>query len=658
MSYTDITLNKIAQRSLFWWHEAKRKIFVFGCVYFVLLAQSEVGLVHPFWMVTILVFVEILRGDEEVLTRLICAASVFLGVIPITGWLQRPDFLDPVVLLIAIWISSIVYEVRQSKFRISPFSITPLTAIAGGVFTYQWWTGLSKGSPGVVLEKLLPIWDLSTHFHFFISNLLTQTYIAVDKPPGNGLSWSDDAYPTGAHYVWGQFAAGLRNEIAQDTTRAIPIFANSIVVTLAISVVIIGLCIGRIGTTWPRQIAFATLGTGLGVGVMTLGPMSQTIWNGFANMPAVIIGLAILASILVRPCGSYRLQILMLTAGVWIVVYNWYPAVLLVIPAIIHGLLQITKKNGWRDVIVGGVIFLGGGSLPILHSLKLGVSHLEMQGGIQPFPPGLLIAATLGVFAVALMGTRLRTPASLVLLGLPPIILLMALGLRLRLITDGYPYYFQKAALFIATFSLILLMMFVLLRLDIEKDDFRLSRVPVIRNALGSLAVAICLTYMFGYWGPDYQAFSGGNTAAGVLYRNEIMGGIGNDMTPTARLVVAEARASRDLSIEELSCLTLMIPDRLGVEPKFTILFGYTAPKRNLLANVWFHALTRSNTTAAQSQAYMTPVLAQSLGDERLLAETISKSFDPGSVCVFSSSLVNAELKLLGPQWRTKNLQE
>ncbi|NBO55948.1 MAG: hypothetical protein EBU84_15485 [Actinobacteria bacterium] len=93
--------------------------------------------------------------------------------------------------------------------------------------------------------------------------------------------------------------------------------------------------------------------------------------------------------------------------------------------------------------------------------------------------------------------------------------------------------------------------------------------------------------------------------------------------------------------------------------PKDNPKFGGTANAwRDVLANVWFHGLTRSYTSAAKEQGYMTPALAGSVNDERALVAAISATFDIQSVCVFSSKWVNSELNYLRPEWRTRDLTE
>lgn len=627
-------------------------------LYTALMALNWADVVHPFWVLIVLVLIEVLRGTPEVLTRLIIAAGVFIGAVPVTGWLHLPTIIDPICVLLVTWALLLVHEIQKSGLRPTAHSITPLPAFVGGLLTYQWWSGLSQGSPSVVLEKLLPIWDFAAHFHFFLSNLLERTYIAQATDPGAGLVWAGREYPSGIHFVWGMFASGLTNEIKTDASRAIPVFANSVTVTIALAVCVIGICVGRIGKTSLQRFVFVSLGTGLSAGLLALGPMSQTIWAGFANMSAVLIGLTILVSVCVCPLDSNRQQLMMLVFGSWIVFYNWFPAVLLVLLAVAHQGFRIVLEDGWRHVLYAISFTIVGAAFPVWYASSLGISHLQDQGGVQPFPLGVLVGGVLCAFAIGLLGVGSRNLLQATFLLLPPAVLLTLHGMRLRIITGAYPYYFHKAGLFVGSFVLISVLAILSSYVVRQSPINKITRQKAVFTGTAAIVASIGLSQIFGYWGPDYPSFGAGSIAPGVAYRNDITKG-SDDFLPTAQIVVRESRNVRTRPIQERSCLILVIPNRLGVLPADNPKFGGTTNAwKDVLANVWFHGLTRSYTTNSHEQSYMSPNLAGALGDENELVKAISATFDPQSMCVFSSKWVNAELNYLRTDWRTRDLQE
>ena len=136
------------------------------------------------------------------------------------------------------------------------------------------------------------------------------------------------------------------------------------------------------------------------------------------------------------------------------------------------------------------------------------------------------------------------------------------------------------------------------------------------------------------------------------MTRNDITKGDTN-FAPTAELVIRKIKEVRALPIEERSCLTMIIPLRLGAKPDSPI-----GTWQLTLTNVWFHGLTESYTFQAKEQAYMTPNVASALGSETDLLDAIVKTYDPQSNCIYSSDFIVDRLPLFGPKWRTKSLEK
>ena len=76
------------------------------------------------------------------------------------------------------------------------------------------------------------------------------------------------------------------------------------------------------------------------------------------------------------------------------------------------------------------------------------------------------------------------------------------------------------------------------------------------------------------------------------------------------------------------------------------------------LYNVWFHGLTGSYTFQAKEQAYMTPHVASAAGNENDLVSAIEKTFDPSSVCIYTSRPVTDELRRRSDRWQLKSLED
>ncbi len=612
-------------------------------------ALFATGAIHPFAVLVVIAAFDLVMNGRRGVDRILLASVAVLGVLPAFGWVRLPGFLEPLSIVTGIWLVRSFFGVRNEWRRAPVDALAAVPPVVGAIVTYQWWCGISKGSPTDVLERLLPIWDHSAHFNFFLMNLTKGTYIPRANGGEGPLAWYGSEYPTGIHYVWSHFVAPSRDVILQHTDRAIPVYANSVVVTMSITVLLVGLTIARLATTAHRRFSFAAIGTGLAIGLVTLGPMSQTIYAGFANMPVVLVGVAVIVSFAIRPWPNDVLQTLTLGAATLVLLYNWYPTTLLVVPVLVLHSVRMIKEGKPRPLLWVGIPCAVAGLLPVLQTLSLGVSHLNTQGGVQALPPGVLVAVAM--LSLSLSAYVLTEEDGLVAfwLSIPTPCLLLALALQLRMSTDGYPYYFHKASIFAVSIGLIVIVGVIAARVEkrATSRNHRINQKVALMTA--SVIAGLGISQVFGYWGPDYPTFSGGNTAIGVLSRNDITLG-GNQFLPTSQIIIREAAVVRELPIKTRSCLTMVIPARVG------ILSGIPDnPWKDTLSNVWFHALTDSYTIEAQIQAYMTANVAPALGDEADLVDAISKTFDPSSVCIFSTRYVTNELRERRDDWTTRD---
>jgi hypothetical protein len=591
---------------------------------------------------------DIFTGGERARDRFLLFTAVVFGVVPVFGWVELPLWIDPLAGVSAIWLVLLVRGAGHSGT--GKLSNLPdlLPVGAAGWFSYQWWSGLDDGSPAQVLERLLPVWDSSAHFNFFLMNLRHGAYISRLAGGPDGLGWYGVDYPTGLHYVWSRFLIDSQESITANSALAIPVFANSIVLTVAFSAAVISFSVMRVGNASLQRFAFGATGAGLAVGLLTVGPISQTIYAGFVNIPPVLMGLAIIGSYTIRPMGKDVAQSVVLAGAVLMVVYNWYPAVLLAVPVLILHLVRLGRAGNWRIAVLVGIPTGVLAALPVVQTLSLGVKHLEVQGGVQALPPGILVAVLLSCLAIPLANGGVR--AIEIALCSPPAVLLLALGLRLRLTTGQYPYYFHKASLFVAAFAAFVIVICLAGRVARRTGELSTSWLNSISMVTGSVILGLGVSQVFGYWGPDYPTFSAGNTAAGVLTRNELMKGASTYL-PLAEAIIREADNINNLTLKERSCSTLLVPTRLAVDDSVT-----NGPWMGTLANVWFHALSDSYTLWAQSQAYMTVNVAHAMTDEKLLVDEISRVFDRSSVCIVSTRQVVEELERRNPDWSTRSL--
>jgi len=501
---------------------------------------------------------------------------------------------------------------------------------------------MSEGDPASVLTRILPIWDLSGHFAVFYNNLVDNIYIPRKAPPTQDLTWAFQEYPTGIHYVWAQFAKADRSKTLVHSEAAIPIFINSVVVTLVLSTLIAGLCIWRLNKALHLRLAFSILCSGVAVALITLGPLSQTVSTGFANIPAVIIAMFVYLSFAVKPHQNHRLQFFILCCSILCMAYNWYPTLLLIAPSFLFLLAREMRTTKDWKVFVFCLLTSIFAAMPLIQTFALGLSHIEEQGGVQPFPSGPLVTVLICATAVAMWSSSASSNWLYLVITLPAPLLTFTLAIWLRLKTESYPYYFHKASLFIAGYAIFALLFICATTYGSAKsEEETVSFSQKAQIVLAATLMSFGMSQMFGYWGFDYAAFSGLSSAYGVLNRNEFVRL--NDLNrPTALLVIDQAKEIENSSLQIRSCSTLIIPSEIGVSDKSTT-FGWKGP----LENIWFHALSRSLTTEAQQLSYMTASISQVANDSDLFVDAIRKTFDPPSTCAITSKKVKSKIENL-----------
>ncbi len=607
------------------------------------------GAIHPFAVLVFIAAFDLAVNGRRGVDRVLLASVALLGVLPVFGWVRLPDSFEPLSIVTGIWLVWSFSGARNEWRRAPVDALAAVPPVVGAIVTYQWWCGISKGSPTQVLERLIPIWDHSAHFNFFLMNLSKGTYISRAAGGSGPLAWQGSEYPTGIHYVWSRFAASSRELIIQHTDRAIPVYANSVVVTVAVTVLLAGLAIGRLATTTHRRLSFAAVGTGLVAGVVTLGPVSQTLYAGFANMPVVLVGVVVVVSFTIRPWENPFLQVFTLGAGSLVLLYKWYPTFLLVFPVLLLQSIRMIRGGHKVPLFAAGIPCAIAGILPVLQTLSLGVTHLNTQGGVQPLPSGVLAAVALLTVSLGVHALSEDDGLDTFLLCIPTPVFLLALALRLRMSTGGYPYYFHKASIFAIPIALIIVVAVVAGRMESRSASSASGMNQKVAFVAASLVAGLGVSQVFGYWGIDYPTFSAGNTAIGVLSRNDITKRE-NQYLPTAQIVIGEAEKVHNLPFRTRSCLTMIVPSRIGTTGDVAI-NGW----KDTLSNVWFHALTGSLTIEAQVQAGMTANVAQAVGNEAELVDAISRTFDPPSVCILSTPYVTSQLNERRDDWTTRD---
>jgi hypothetical protein len=605
--------------------------------------------------------VVVLDGEKSA-TSLLVFVGVVVGLLPIAGYLYLPPWLSSLGLVLGAYVSVKLAStsIRLEGLGEGVLSVAP--AVFGSTFTYWWWRDLFRGSQEDILTRLMPQWDLSTHFLFFSSIVRDGRYLALSSPESPEFEWVGREYPAGIHYVWAQFAMPLRSASEIDRATLIPYFAHAIVLTGAVAVGVISLGLARVGHTPTARFVAGIVGAAAGTALICIGPLSTTFWGGFANVSAVAIGISMLISFLLRPHDDIQKYSWILALGVWTLTFNWYPTIALFLPALISVFLRLVLSDARRNVLVCILVCIIGVTPPVFFTLSLGLSHLHGFGGVPAFPQPFLFGGSAISLGLALMFIGRLKPSAVLLL-VTPAISLFSLGWYLISSVGELRYYFFKFGSFLGAY-LMLLMLGIGMHLVLKALDTKsLQVVAQLRYGLGAFALGIGALWTFGYWGPQLNGL--GAEAVGLIPRIEIRESRSklSDFRPLAKTVLSEAATNRTRDLSTRSCVLLILPrsNATDATPEEVLTFGRTDPQNAIpLANVWFRAL--SDAAMAETWPYNYELIfGDQLSTTAIVTTLVDSAEDSNrnkDICVLSTRSVIDSLERTPYVWRTYEISE
>jgi len=625
------------------------------------------GIASPWWFVAGVVAFLVLIDQKDAPTSILTLVGLILGLLPVAGFLPLSNQLSTLGLLLGVFVSVKGIHARHASLT---FGMRGLAAVVppvvGSTFTYWWWSDLLKGSKEQILTRLMTQWDLSTHFLFFSSIERDGRYLLLSSPPSDGDVWQGRDYPAGIHYVWSQFALGLRETSMIDRSILVPFFGQAIVITGAVTVAVIGLAFARLGRTPLAQFWSGMIGSALGTALFCAGPLSATYWMGYANAPAVVIGIALLVTFLLRSHHNGRVQFLMFVTGALALALNWFPTLGLFAPAIVIACLHQFSKRG-RNQIVTISIFVLISLLPVLWLLRnIGLTTvIEATGGVNKFPEQLLIGGAILALGLTMLVVG-KAKLEIVVMLATPAILLYGLGRYMVANVGDLRYYFHKFGLFVGTYLVVLIVALIF----IYVESFLASNSSNFKNrfrlTIGVVVFSAAITQLFGYWGPELKGLDA--QTSGPLQRLKLMEKEtkASDFEPLSAVVLRESAINRERNFDERSCMLLVLPKSVATDAaseEYGLVFGDGDPANSLwLANIWFQALSDSATTEAFARTPRTTELGRVFDDypplqESRIDETIEATFTPDEVCILSTREINAELRKKSPAWRTFDIE-
>jgi len=609
-----------------------------------------------------------LLDHRDAPTSLLVLIALIIGLLPVAGYLHLPSELNVLALVISTYVGIRLFRVFREthSFNLSGLLVVS-PALLAGIFTYWWWSEFLKGGKEEILTRFMPQWDSSAHFMIFSTIFREGVYPSLSSPPIAGAEWAGTGYPAGIHYVWSQFALSLRGASDIDRSVLVPFFGQAVFLTGATSVAVLSLAFARLGKSLFAQILGGVLGAALGTALFCAGPLSITFWGGFANVSAVVIGIAIFVSFLLNPHRNNATQLWVLAFCVSILVFNWYPTLAIFLPVLCLLFVKSVKRRKHEEIppLIALCLFA---SQPVIHALEIvskGVDGtLGAAGSAGSFPDTLLVGGSILALGLAVLLLRRLTPEFLMSLSAPAL-LLYGLGRFMLARVGELRYFFDKFGLFVGTYLLILTLGMLIHFGQKWLVAHRLSRLAQLRVTMGAVLISAAVLQLFGYWGPEIRGFE--SATVGPIQRSRLTESEtkASDFGPLSAVVISESITNRQRGFDDRACALLVLPKRLATdaaENEYDLVFGNVDPGNAMwLANVWLHALSDSATTEFMALLPRTTELGRIADDypalpESLIDETVEMSFSPEEVCILSTESINAELRGRSERWRTYDI--
>jgi hypothetical protein len=613
----------------------------------VLILRSAGILVGPAAIAVVVLCFIFAPGPRRTAERYLLFLAIGLGWLPLLGWipgLGTSVDVPGILLAIAVGVTC-AHQARLERTRSRSLALpTPaeLVGLLVGIAVALWWAlPIGRLSLSGRLQWLFAGWDNDTHFSIFQENLRLGSFIHVrPNVPGGGARVGYD-YPQGMHQAFAQLARLWDPHAPLTLSWLLNAYLVMLILTVGGIVTLGCLAIARL---CQRDLLAALPAMAIIVALFGVGRFGP--FNGFPNYELAIVASAVAVTLMVRPTLSPRANFFVVAGLGLIVVYNWYPLIILAVPAIVVAAWKAMSAVSGRARVLTAVAIGAIGIayvMPFTLFLHRGAKTLnEVGGGVVP-PWGLLMVCLAALVVVAIVRQARRSDwttnviiAAPALLGGGAIAVLIAYEDR----STGFAsYYGQKFAA--GVFAVTLTVLVCVLASELAESRLRLKLslpIAIVATALISLAAL----EIDGYVGPyAWSQVIGGNIpassfdAAGLVLHNEL--NFAAPQSAEAESVLDSAQIARSSGSGQW----------WYVDPISQNSFAFFAE--------WFDILVGNPTQASYDHVgnVLAPVLDAPPTPD-VAAQLIVQNFprpEDGRVHLFVSSYIRGRMIQLDPAW-------
>jgi hypothetical protein len=594
-------------------------------------------------------------GPRRLAERTLLSFALAVGFLPLAGWvpgLERHLDVPGVFLSIAVGVVcgyQVLGSTTGSRTVEVPSPNEVVALVASGAVAWWWARPWGRLSTSGTLYQLFRGYDNNSHFGIFQENLQLGSFIQVRPTLPGGADRLGYDYPQGMHQSWAQFVRLL----VPHPPTAVPWLLNAYLDMLLLTcggVVLVG-CMA-VARLCRRDLLIAAPAMAVVVALFAFGRFEP--FTGFMSYELAVAACAVAVTLMVRPSMGPTTNFFAVAGMGLIVVYNWYPLLVLAAPAIVIAALRARSGSlGWARRVMVGVVVLTAVAyvLPAVFFLHRGVSTLNVAGSGISTSWGLLLAAVVGLVTVVLfrqashrdLTTNLIVGAPAVL-GAGAVIVLACFEYG----SVGYvAHYGQKFALGVLGVCLVVLS--CLVAGDLAARGRRRLPLPIAAGLTVLLAAAAL--QVDGYVGPLTGVLKSGDDAMGITVQHQVQ--VADAHSVEAEQVVLAAQHARAAGAG-------VVPGQwwyVGVEPTTY------APTRTdfVRLSLWFAVLADDSS----NQGYFE---SQSLGKQLTLvhspsvtARIVIDDFPSplkDHVHLFVPSWLETAIVAQDPTWSTPGLLE
>jgi hypothetical protein len=526
-------------------------------------------------------------GPRRCSDRFLLLAALGFGWLPLIGWIPGIGVqIDVPGVLLAIAVG-VVCGYQTSGARHSPRTVELPTIADGvalglGVGVTLWWARpFARLSLSGTLQALFGMgWDHAAHFDMFRENLLLGSFIQVRSSlPGNLHRLGYD-YPQGMHQAWAQFTRLLSPHPPTTITWQLHTYLDLVLLTAGGVVTLGCMAVSRLA---KRDVLSAIPAMAVIVALVGLGRFTAV--SAISNYTLAVVATGVAVSLMLRPTLSTKWNFFVVAGMGLIVVYNWFPLVLLMAPALIVASLRLSREShGRARLITNGLIVCTAITyiLPAASFAHRGVSWLNVNGTWFVPPWGVLIVSISALAVVAcLRQSRRPELATNAILGAPAVLgalVVLAIVGYTTWSTGNITYYAEKICS--GVFGICVIVLACVFASEVSASRFRRSLSHPVAGVLAAV-LAIAALQVDGYVGPFPNYLKSTANAVGIGTHDDL-----------------RASPYRSLEAQQLLLMSRRTSDRTGfwcfIDP--TPYPGDERPgdatsANTLLADEWFDVL-------------------------------------------------------------------